>query len=155
MTARHPRTPAGPLLALDANVFIYAFERHPAFGAPTRRLFEAAEQGCCRLITSALTLTEILVCPLRAGRSDLAEAYRDLFAHFPGLAVLPVDTDVAATAAALRARHGLRTPDALHLATAHRAGATAFVSEDARLRGGPVAIWGVAEAWGRVPIDEL
>jgi predicted nucleic acid-binding protein len=140
------------LLALDTNVFIYAFERHAQYGEPALRLFEAAEQGCCRLLTSALTLTEVLVVPLRAGRGDLVTAYRDLFAHFPRLEVVTIDDAIADAAAHLRARHGLRTPDALHLASAQVAGATAFVSEDARLKIGPVTVWGVAEAWGKLPI---
>lgn len=151
-----PRPPVevarGPLLALDANVFIYAFERHPDFGEPALRLFEAADQGACRLLTSALTLTEILVVPLRLGRADLAARYRDLFEHFPNLAVTPVDAQVAAAAARFRAAGGLRTPDALHLASAHVFGATAFVSEDRRFHQGPVPVWGVREAWGRVPV---
>ena len=40
---------------------------------------------------------------------------------------------MAAQAAALRARHGLRTPDAIHCATAIHAGCDAFLTNDAKL----------------------
>ena len=61
--------------------------------------------------------------------------YRDFFESFPNLSVVPVETTVAEIASDLRAALGVRTPDALHLATALHAGAEAFVSEDRRIRG--------------------
>jgi predicted nucleic acid-binding protein len=78
---------------------------------------------------------EVLVVPKRHGREDLCQRYRDLFDSFPNLAVLPIGPEITEIAADLRATHNLRTPDALHLATAILAGARAFVSEDRRIRG--------------------
>jgi predicted nucleic acid-binding protein len=49
--------------------------------------------------------------------------------------VIDVDRQIAERAAAIRAAHGYRTPDALHLATAAVVGADVFVSNDERLRG--------------------
>jgi predicted nucleic acid-binding protein len=40
---------------------------------------------------------------------------------------------IADEAAQLRARHGLRTPDAIQLATAIRSGASSFLTNDSRL----------------------
>ncbi|WP_404987325.1 type II toxin-antitoxin system VapC family toxin [Candidatus Hadarchaeum sp.] len=45
-----------------------------------------------------------------------------------------MDAAIAERAADLRARYGLRTPDALQVATALHAGATAFLTNDARLK---------------------
>jgi predicted nucleic acid-binding protein len=45
-----------------------------------------------------------------------------------------VDRAIAERAATIRAVHGFRTPDALHLATAHLAGADVFVTNDDKLR---------------------
>ena len=80
-----------------------------------------------------LTLAELLTGALREGRRDVADAYAVLTLSLPNLAVLPVDARVARRAAELRAHCRLRLPDALHIATALRFGAGAFVTNDRRL----------------------
>lgn len=72
--------------------------------------------------------------PLRNGDVQLADRYRDILMHSPGLASLPLTGDIAEEAARLRAQHGLRTPDAVQMATALTAGAQVFLTNDARLR---------------------
>lgn len=123
-----------PLFGVDTMLFVYHFEANPRFGAAAERLLAAAESGSCRLVVSVLALLEALVVPKRQGDETLCRRYRDLFAAFPNLAVVSIDPQLAEVAAELRAAHGLRTPDALHLATALHAGAAAFVTEDRRLR---------------------
>jgi predicted nucleic acid-binding protein len=114
-------------------VFIYHFEEHPQFGASAARLLHSAEEGRCHLVASILTLMEILVVPKRTGQTALTRFYREFFLGFPHLSLLPIDAAIAEVASDLRARHRLRTPDALHLATAMHQGAEGFVTEDARL----------------------
>ncbi len=124
-----------PLYGVDTMLFVYHFEAEPRFGRAAGRLLAAAESGSCRLVTSMLTLLEALVVPKRYGDEALCRRYRDFFASFPNLTVVPVGPEIAEAAAEIRAGHGFRTPDALHLATARHAGADGFVSEDRRLRG--------------------
>ena len=114
-------------------VFVYHFEANVEFGPAAGRLLQAAEEGRCRLVCSILTLLEILVVPKRTGQEELCRRYREVFQSFPNLAVLPLETQIAEIASDLRARHAVRTPDAIHIATAIRAGAAAFVSGDTRL----------------------
>ena len=122
-----------PLYGVDTMVFIYHFEGNPQFGTQAGRLLLSAEEGRCHLVASILTLMEILVVPKRHGDLALSTFYRELFLVFPNLSLQPIDTEIAEIAAELRARHRLRTPDALHLATAIHHGADGFVTEDARL----------------------
>ena len=123
-----------PLYAVDTMLFVYHFEGNERFGPAAGRLLAAAEGGRCRLVASVLARMEVLVVPKRHHREDLCQRYRDLFDAFPNLAVLPIGPEITEIAAGLRATHNLRTPDALHLATAIQAGAKAFVSEDRRIR---------------------
>lgn len=151
MSARPPRWrrkgAEPPLYGVDSMLFVYHFEGNELFGEAAGQILAAAEQGRCRLVASVLALLEVLVVPKRAGQSELAERYRELFHSFPNLTVLGVDAEIAERAAELRARHGLRTPDAVHLATAEAAGVGAFLSEDRRLPGGEgVAKLSLAEA---------
>ena len=63
-------------------------------------------------------MTEILVKPIREGNLALEKQYKLLFAHFPNLSVVPVDHAVAERAAFLRGKYGMKTPDALVIASA-------------------------------------
>ena len=129
-------SPAAPVLyAIDSMVFVYHFEGNEQFGPAAGRLLRSAEEGQCRLVCSVLSLLEVLVAPKRRGQEDLCRVYREMFESFPHLSMLPVDTGIAEIASDLRATHNLKTPDAIHLATALQAGAAAFVSQDGRLKG--------------------
>jgi len=87
-----------------------------------------------RAITSALTLHEILTGARRAGKPDLVSLYRNLLGSFPNLYFVPFDANVADISSDLRARYGLRTPEAIQVATAIHQRADAFVTNDAGLR---------------------
>jgi predicted nucleic acid-binding protein len=63
----------------------------------------------------------------------LAEEYRSILLQSPALTAIPLDEGIAEEAAGLRARHNLRTPDAIQIATAIRSGASWFLTNDADL----------------------
>jgi predicted nucleic acid-binding protein len=56
---------------------------------------------------------------------------QNLLTDFPNLTWVPVDLEIAKQAARIRAVYNLKTPDALHAATAFLSGATAFITNDA------------------------
>jgi len=82
---------------------------------------------------NAITLIEACVLPQRQGRLDLVQAYERALLHSRQVRTLPVDIVLARRAMALRARYGVRVPDALQIAAALEAGGTAFVTNDRRL----------------------
>jgi predicted nucleic acid-binding protein len=132
------------LIGLDTSLFIYFVEAHAEFGPPAAHVFKEVEAGLTA-VTSTLTLLELLVVPFRDGNEQLQDDYLDLFGHFPNLQVKPVDLAVASIAARLRADYGIRTADAIQLATALGAGATAFVTNDralSRVKGIEVVLLG-------------
>ncbi|MBW9205327.1 PIN domain-containing protein [Mumia sp. zg.B17] len=77
--------------------------------------------GSTLLFTEALTVAD-----------DRRDERLRMIAILGRLALLPVTQDVAVVAAALKLRHRLKTPDALHLATAITAGADQFVTINRR-----------------------
>jgi len=121
-------------VAVDTALFIYLIEEHPRFLAPVRALFERADKGEIEIVTSALTLLEVLVVPLRMGDHRLAAQYDALLTRSRGVRIIDLSRDHLRTAARLRALHGaLRTPDALQLAAAISAGCGSFVTNDRRM----------------------
>ena len=105
-------------VAIDTVGFIYFIEDHPRFAPAIAPLFEAADRDALRLVTSALTLLEVLVVPYRAGDLSLAERYEALLSRSRGLELVDLDRGLLRSAAALRVAYRIRTPDALQLAAA-------------------------------------
>lgn len=122
----------GPV-GIDTALFIYFVERHSIYASLVRPLFAAADRGELLLVTSAVTLLEVQVVPYRTGDTALAERYEMLLTHSRGLTLVDLDRDLMRTAAQLRARFNVRTPDALQLAAALSMRCTAFVTNDRRL----------------------
>ncbi len=118
----------------DTMVFIYYLEDHPTYAPLVRLIFEAWEDGKNIGVTSVITLMELLVHPKRAGRIKAARDYRDLLLTYPNLLIVGIDAETADTASDLRAKYGIRTPDALQLAAALRSGAGGFITNDAQLK---------------------
>lgn len=115
---------------IDTSVWIYHFEQHPEFASPAGHVIESLEAGKFRGIASELTLLELTVRPLQLGRQDVADDYEVLLGYFPNLELQPISREILLEAAALRARHRLRTPDAIQIATGLHVGATLAVTND-------------------------
>lgn len=83
------------------------------------------------LLTSALTLGEILVRPMEAGDEALARRYKRAIAA--AATVVPFDRAAASVFAAVRGNRTIRPPDAIQLACAAAAGVDLFITNDRRL----------------------
>ena len=120
-------------IGVDTAPFIYLWEQHPRYFALSETLFRHLKKPQVQGITSIITLIEACVLPQRQGRLDLVQAYERALLHSRQVRTLPVDAVLARRAVALRARYDVRVPDALQVAAALEAGATAFVTNDRRL----------------------
>lgn len=120
-------------VAVDTAVFIYFIEEDPEFLPIIRPLFVEADQGKRRLVTSALTLLEVLVVPYRAGNVPLADRYEALLTRSRGVRLIELTREQLKAAAQLRATAAVKTPDALQMAAALGARCTTFVTNDRRL----------------------
>jgi predicted nucleic acid-binding protein len=118
---------AGPV-GLDTAAFIYLIEEHETYLPVVEPAFAAIDGGRIVAVTSALTLLEVLVVPLRAADAALARQYEALLAGSRGLDLAEVSRAVLRDAAALRAATGMRAPDAIQIATALQRGCTSFVT---------------------------
>ena len=122
----------GPV-AIDTAVFMYFIEEDPRFVPLIDPLFREADQGTRELVTSALTLLEVLVVPYRAGNRMLADRYEALLTGSRGIRLVDLTRDQLRAAAQLRATTGAKTPDALQLVAAISAGCRTFLTNDRRL----------------------
>jgi predicted nucleic acid-binding protein len=123
----------GQVVCLDSAPLIYFIEENPTYLEMTDAFFEAMVRGEFRVVTSVVTLLEVLVYPLRQGNRILAQQYRDILFNEVGLTIIEVSPAIAEVAAQLRASYNLQTPDSIQMATAISGGASFFLTNDARL----------------------
>jgi predicted nucleic acid-binding protein len=119
--------PGDALLLVDTAPIIYALERHPTFGPYFQPLFDAHGAGKLRFAVTTVTIAEVLTGPFKARKGDLARRYRLVLESWR---VIPLDVDIAQSAAKLLAETGLRLPDAIQLASAIATNAFAIVTHD-------------------------
>jgi predicted nucleic acid-binding protein len=119
---------------LDTNFFIYLYEGQGHRAARARYLSRAFIARRDQILTSVMSLGEVLVTPLRQSDSALAQRYRQLF-RSPGIEVLPFIEQAAEAFARIRIGGKVKLADAIQLATAGTAGCDLFLTNDDRLLG--------------------
>lgn len=125
--------PSAGLVYIDANGLIYSVERIEPYRTLLEPMWQQAQDGNLSIVSSPVLITEVLVKPLEVGNTEIEMQYRELFAS-NAVSILDAPHAVFDDAARLRARTGLKIPDALHAATALRAGCALFITNDTDFR---------------------
>lgn len=120
-------------IALDSNVLIYLFDTVGPQSEVAARIIDEIEAGHVDGILSTVALVEVLSGPARAGEAAAFERMADQLRSLR-LLIVALGPDVAEDAAWVRGRAGLDLGDAIHVATARAAGATALVTNDRDIR---------------------
>ena len=115
----------------DTNLFIYLFEN---YGNLSERVADVRLRMLARgdeLLTSTLTLGEILVKPSETGDGNLKATYEEAVTKVS--TVLPFSREAARLYAEIRRDRSIRPPDAIQLACAGHARVDLFITNDDRL----------------------
>ena len=126
--------PTAGLVYIDASSLIYSMERVEPYRTLLESMWQSAQDGNIVIVSSPLLVLEVLVVkPIRDGNTEIEEHYRELF-DSNVVRLLDASFEIFDAAASIRAETGLRTPDAIHAATAIRAGCALFVTNDTNFR---------------------
>lgn len=110
--------PEGQRVLLDASALIAYLDGHDAVTPVIAHVLdEFVYSGRNPAVVSMVTVSEILVRPLRLGVGDAYDHTLDFLARYPHLKAGSIGLAVAQEAASLRASHRLKAPDALTVAT--------------------------------------
>jgi len=112
---------------MDSAPIIYLMEEAAIFVERFRPLLDAQMAGRVQFAVSAITLAEVMTGPLRKRQEAVANRHRAILESWR---VVPVDAEIAAGAARVRAAHGLRLADAVQVATVTALNAYALVTPD-------------------------
>ena len=126
--------PASGSIHIDADTLIYTVQRHPTYYPLLAPFWETVGHDAREVYGSELLILETLAGPLKTGDTDLRAAFeRALFSS--QIELLPITREVLREAARLRATiPSLKTPDAIHAATALLYGSALFVTNDLTFR---------------------
>jgi predicted nucleic acid-binding protein len=113
--------PSARRVYVDSNVFIYAVEGVPETAAPARKLIKSLRDRPGLMLTSEISLAEVLAPSKRRGAWPLPtkrRAYLDLLVWSKSVTLIPATRDILIRTADLRKMTSLKLPDAIHLVSA-------------------------------------
>ncbi len=144
------------LIYLDTNVFITGFEGPAEDAGPVQNLLYALRGRGGVVVSSELTLAELLA-PIRRPHSLSAMERRQLYLNVLqrniAIDLRPITRDILIKTADLRSMGGYKLADAIHIITAVDASCAYFVSNDDRLKQLPTGLGKIRA--DRTGVDEL
>ncbi len=117
----------------DSNLFIYFLEGNDQLSLATKKLRQSMIGRGDLLLTSTLTIGEILVKPAALGDQARCKLYEEILGK--AAIIIPFELKTARRYAAIRSTTKIKGPDAIQLACAGEAGVDLFVTNDRRLQG--------------------
>ena len=126
--------PKGSRVLLDTVALIYFLEENKRYSKKAEKIFGRIESGELQGVMANLVFAELLVPLYRSGDPQAAAGLSNRLINFRNLEVITLTTEISREAARLRADYGLRTPEAIHGATAIINQATGILTNDKRLK---------------------
>ncbi|NLM20468.1 MAG: type II toxin-antitoxin system VapC family toxin [Peptococcaceae bacterium] len=120
----------GLKLFIDTAPIIYFIEEHPVYINEVSNIFDRTADGTVQVITSVITLVEVLAKPYKLGQNDIVDIYKDFFSNSKGFSVMGIDSGVAELTAKIRAEFGFKVSDALQLALFEHNDCDYFITND-------------------------
>ncbi len=124
----------GRRVYFDANIFIYLAEGFPQLASGLNGISNSLANREAEIFTSELTLCEVLVPAFRLEKMETIAFYRRFIEESGAFHLVPTTREIYIRASLFRAQYGLKTPDAIHVATALDAECSAFVTNDRMLK---------------------
>lgn len=118
-------------VAVDTNIFIYYFQKHPQFGSTAKELLLRLAKNQAQIITSVISLIEIL--SFKTTKQKIIRLEHEL-THIAKLDMIEVSHEIGKKAASIRREYGFRLADAIQLATAVEHKADVFITNDQQLK---------------------
>jgi uncharacterized protein len=117
---------------LDSVVLIYFFDHTGPFNQRASSRLAALASAKAELAVSDLVRLECRVKHVKTGDAARLAVFDAFFAR-PDVRIVPITTAVFDRATLIRAAHGFKLGDSLHLAAAAIAGCSRFLTNDSRL----------------------
>ena len=119
---------------LDTAPLIYYLERSVNFFPIVDCFFQGLKSSNIPAVVSPITLAECLVMPFKLNDIQMQQNYINFLTNTREIEMVSINTEIARTAAELRATYRLKLPDALQVAVAISSGCDGFLTNDSDLK---------------------
>lgn len=119
-------------IGLDVNIVLYYLHRDKSFGKQSLRLLTAIKNKI--KVISTLVYTEAFVYVFAEDNQLLMREQLKALESIPKLQIIAPARQICLTASQLRAAYKIKTPDAIHIATAIDSGCDVFITNDDHLK---------------------
>lgn len=124
----------GKRVYFDTNPIIYFVEGHETFYEAVKPIFDRLDNEEFLAYTSEFTITEVLIKPYRDRLDELIKDYQGLLLDSDYFSLLGMSASTFLSAAKIGGSTLMRTPDAIHIATAVENQCDFFITNDKRIR---------------------
>ena len=118
----------------DTNVIIYLVEGFSGYERLIDSVQDMLENDEFYAYTSELSICESLVKPLKIGAADIANLFHTFLEKSGCFRMIPIDKDILFRSAHISASTSMKTPDAIHVATAMASACDIFFTNDKNIR---------------------
>lgn len=109
---------AGRRVYLDTNILIYLLEGSSQFEKPLLQIKQLIEYRTAEFVVSSLVFAEVLPPLAASGNRTRVNNALEFLSATGAFEIIPADAEVCTHAGMLRGIHQMKTPDAIHVATA-------------------------------------
>lgn len=120
----------GARVYFDVNPIIYFIEQNTQFAEAVTPIFEMIGDGSIVAFTSELSLTEVLIKPIRDNRIQVIQTHKELLLDPELFTLISLNQDTFLLAAELGGKLSMRTQDAIHMACAIESKCKYFITND-------------------------
>ena len=124
----------GKKVYFDTNIFIYLYEGNSSLSARISELQLLIESSEIQVISSDLIYAEMLPPLVRQGNKKALQNLFDFLGESEAFDILPITRDISVYAGVLRGETGLKTPDAIHIASAKSSECDVFLTNDKNIK---------------------
>jgi predicted nucleic acid-binding protein len=121
---------AKQIVMLDTAPLIYYIENIDPYVTLLQELFDSIAVGRNPAVTSVIALIEVLTKPIRDKQTELIDRFRLYLTSSRNLELIAVTPEIGEQSAYLRAKYGLRTPDAIQVAVGIASGSQLLITND-------------------------
>ena len=118
----------------DTNIIIYLIEGLPEYEHQLGEIGFLLERDKLQSFTSELSLCECLVKPFKSNATKAIDLFRSFLEDSDCFELLAIDKNILIQSAYISAKTGMKTPDAIHVATAIASHCDTFLTNDKSIR---------------------
>ena len=109
---------SGIRVCIDTNVFLNVLNRESVFYQDSKEVLNAVDLGTLEAVIPTLVIAEILTGFYTDNKDDKADQFLSTIVSNKNIEVVQLSIEIAASSAVVRAKTGMRLPDAMVMSTA-------------------------------------